>query len=488
MEQLADHSNHGAESMRNRVRRAVIWRSGSQIAAQMVQWTATFVVIRILTPADYGLFAMTGVVLAFLNLFAGYGLASGLIRQAEVDARTIRQLFGMLLVLNGALALLQVALAPVAAAYYRAPIIAQLLTVQALLYLPTPFIAVASALLARRLDYSHQGRSDMTAALAGAGISVVGATAGWGVWTLVVAPMMLFAIRAILLTRAIGGPIRPSFDFRGAGALARFGGLMAAGQLFWFAQNQIDVLVGGRLLSAHALGLYTTSLFLVTIFVAKFVPAFNEVSFAAYAKMQHDRAAAAGGFLTAARLVTAVGAPFYAGLAVTAEPVVATILGPQWLAAAPIVRVLACAMPLMTLQVMLAPACDAQGRPGIGLRNGASGALLLGIAFLIGVQWGAMGLAWAWVAAYPIHLALSLRRALPVIGATPGALLATVVRPLGAAVAMALLVHALDGVLPALEAPLRLALLAAAGVTAYIGLLALVAQPLLREIVALTRR
>ncbi len=62
-----------------RVRGAVIWRSGSQMVAQIITWAATFLVIRLLDPADYGLFAMTGVVLVFLNLMNGYGFASALV-------------------------------------------------------------------------------------------------------------------------------------------------------------------------------------------------------------------------------------------------------------------------------------------------------------------------------------------------------------------------------------------------------------------------
>ena len=50
------------------VRSALIWRSGSQIVAQLVQWSATFLVIRILAPADYGLFAMCQVILTFMAM------------------------------------------------------------------------------------------------------------------------------------------------------------------------------------------------------------------------------------------------------------------------------------------------------------------------------------------------------------------------------------------------------------------------------------
>ena len=68
-------------SLREQVRSAVIWRSGTQVFAQLVAWATTFLVIRILSPADYGLYAMTGVVLALLALMNGYGLANAAIRE-----------------------------------------------------------------------------------------------------------------------------------------------------------------------------------------------------------------------------------------------------------------------------------------------------------------------------------------------------------------------------------------------------------------------
>ncbi|WP_163597401.1 oligosaccharide flippase family protein, partial [Klebsiella pneumoniae] len=81
------------------------------------------------------------------------------------------------------------------------------------------------------------------------------------VWTLVAAPIALFFTRAIGMTIAARSFLWPSFDFRGAGDIARYGGVMATGQLFWFAQSQADVFIAGRLFDPHMLGIYTTSLF-----------------------------------------------------------------------------------------------------------------------------------------------------------------------------------------------------------------------------------
>ncbi|ATY34554.1 lipopolysaccharide biosynthesis protein [Sphingomonas psychrotolerans] len=469
------------------MRSAVIWRSGTQILGQLLTWASTFIVIRVLSPSDYGLFAMTQVVLVLLNMLNGYGLASALIQRGDASRHAQRQLFGMLILLNLVLAAIQFGCAPFAAAYYRQPMVADLLRVQALLYVATPFIALPYALLAREMDFRKQAQVNLVSGVAGAATALVGAWAGLGVWTLVAAPIALFTVRAVGMTWAANALMWPSFDFRGAGDIARYGGVMATGQIFWFLQSQADVFIAGRLFDPHMLGIYTTSLFLTQIFVSKFVPPLNEVAFSAYARMKDDRAAVAAAFVKSARVIFVVAMPFYLGLAVTAHPLVEVVLGAKWIEAAPVVHWLALAMPMMTLQTLYAPASDACGRPGISAKNGATGALLLPAAFLIGVHWGIMGLIAAWFAAYPLYLAISTWRTLPVIGVRLRDLVDGLTPPVFAAVAMALIVSLLARVLPPMPALAQLALLGCAGVMAYGGWLALFARETLDEVVALIR-
>lgn len=488
MESPADSPQIDSKSFADQVRSAVIWRSGSQILAQIVQWGATFLVIRLLAPSDYGLFAMTQVILFLLNMLNGYGLASGLIQAKEVSERQIRQLFGMLILVNLTLAGLQVALAPLAAAYYRQPLVAEMLRWQALIYLATPLTALSYALLSRQMEYRRQARVNIIASIASASTALGGALFGLGVWTLVVAPMVLFAVRMIGMTVAARAYYWPSFDFRGAGTLARYGGVMAVGQLFWFFESQADVFIAGRQFNPHWLGIYTESLFLAQVFVSKIVPPLNEVAFSAYARLQHDEGAVGRAFARGVRIVMVAALPFYIGLAATAEPLVLTMLGPKWVEGVPVVRLLALAMPFMTLHVLLSPACDAIGRPGISVRNGATGAVLLTGAYLVGVQWGPMGLAWSWLAAYPIYLAISLWRSLPVIGVRADALASAILPPLLAATGMGIAVALLARLLPPLPPPVTLLILVAAGGAVYFGWLALFARGVIGELSDTIRR
>jgi O-antigen/teichoic acid export membrane protein len=486
-ETAAATPNQAPDSLRSQVRSAVIWRSGTQILGQMITWASTFLVIRILSPSDYGLFAMTQVILVLLNMLNGYGLASALVRRPDADRHAQRQLFGMLILLNVALGAAQFVAAPFAAAYYRQPIVADLLRVQALLYLATPFIALPYALLSRDMDFRKQAHVNLVSALAGAFTALGGALAGLGVWTLVLAPIALFTTRAIGMTWAARSLMWPSFNFRGAGDIARYGGVMAFGQIFWFLQSQADVFIAGRTFSPHALGIYTTSLFLTQIFVSKFVPPLNEVAFSAYARMQHEAGAVAAAFVKSARVIMVVGLPFYFGLAATARPLVEVVLGPKWAEAAPIVHWLALAMPMMTLQVLFAPASDALGHPEISARNGATGALLLPAAFLIGVQWGVEGLIAAWFVAYPFYLGISAWRTLPVIGVRGRDLLDAITPPTLAAVAMALIVSLVDSALSPMAPAARLGFLAFTGIAVYGAWLLAFGRSTIDEVIAMVR-
>lgn len=470
-----------------RVKKAVIWRSGSQIAAQILTWASTFLVIRLLDPSDYGLFAMTQVILVLLNLMSGWGFAGALIQRKHIDREQIRQVFGLLILLNTTLAAIQFAAAPLAAAYYRQPIVGTMLQVQALLYLSTPFIALPSTLLQRELEFRRQALVNLASAAAGACTALACAYGGWGVWTLVAAALALFWTRAIGMTIAARSLVWPSFRFKGAGPLIRYGSAMVAIQFLWFIQSQADVFIGARLLSAHELGLYTTSLFLTQILAAKFVPPLNDVAFAAYARMQDQREALGGAFLKAVRLIMLIALPFYFGLAVAAEPLVLTVLGAKWAEAAPIVPVLALAMPFMTLQILFAPATNAIGRQGVTLRVGLAGAAIMPAAFLIGLSWGMEGLSWAWLGGMAVLCAATIAMSLPAIGVSAAAVAGAVAPGLAAAAAMAILVAGLDTLLLALPPAPRLLLLAGFGAASYAALLFAFARPVVDDALALVR-
>ena len=470
------------------VKRAVIWRSGSQIFAQAVAWASTLLVIRILDPSDYGLFAMTQVVIVFLNFLNGYGFAGSLIREPELSEERVRQAFGILLLVNGALALLQVCLAPLAADYYREPQVSALLQVQALIFLSTPFAAIPQVLLTRAMDFRKQGLVNIAATLVSATVALGCALAGCGVWTLVFAPLALFWARAIGLQAVLRRFYRPSFRFAGTGPMFRFGMALLASSFGWTVMTQADTAIGARWLTPDQLGLYAEAFFLTSLIASKFVPPLNEVAYPAYARMQDDPRQLAVAFLKAVRLIMLVTCPLYLGLSVVAPDAITLVLGEKWRAMAPLVTVLALAMPVQTLHILFAPAVNALGHTRITMRSSLFGAALMPPAFFAGVHWGAMGLAYAWLAAFPLVPLFTFVQARAKLGIDARRLAAAVAPGLLASAAMALAVFSLGGALAPLAPWQRLGVESAVGASAYAALLLVFARATLLEAVGLVFR
>lgn len=471
-----------------RVRSAVAWRWGTQVLAQIITWTSTIAVVRLLEPSDYGLFAMTQAVITALAFLNGQSFATSLIQTDRIDDRRIGQVFGMLLLLNGTLAAVQFLSAPLVARYYGEPLVADLLRIQAVMFLTIPFIALPQELLARRIEFRSQGLVTLFCALVGAGTALALAWAGFGVWALVWAAVAMFVTRAAGLTFAARVLVRPVFDLRGAGDLITFGGALTICQFFWIVQSQSDIVIAGRSFDPHALGLYAEALFLTLILTGRFLPPINEVAFPAYAELHKAGEPLAPHFLRTARTVLMVTAPAYVGLALVAEPAVLTLFGAKWGAMAPIVAGLALAMPAMALQIVCSPTTNAMGRPRIYLMTNGAGALIFPLLFLAFVGQGPMGLVTAWWIAAPILLGVTLALTLPMLGLSPFTLLSEIAPVLAACGAMALAVRAAEAAFAPLPAAAMLAALVAVGGSVYAAALWFGWPGLVRETAAMLRR
>lgn len=472
----------------DRVRSAVFWRWGSQALSQIITWTTTIIVVRLLDPHDYGLFAMTQAVLAALTVFNGYSFATSLIHAREIDDRRIGQVFGLLICSSVLLAGLQVLTAPFAADYYNQPVLTDILRIQALIYLTTPLIALPSSLLARGLQFRNQAVVNLCCAVCGACTALVLAWNGHGVWALVWAPIVVFTTRAIGLTIATGRIVRPIFDFRGARDILGFGTALTLCQIFWIIQSEADIVISGRQFAPHDLGIYSEALFLTLIFTGRFLPPLNEVAFPAYAELNNTGRPIGPAFISGARMIMLVAAPFYIGLALVAGPLVKTFFGDKWLEMIPVVAGLALAMPAMALQIICSPATNGMGRPRIYVMTSTAGAIIMPICFLFGVAHGPQGLVASWQVAAPLLLAVTLALTLPAIGARLSELISALIPVVVSCATMAIVVEGLEIALADLPAPALLGLLAAVGALTYLGTLWLGWPGVVRENWAKLRR
>ena len=464
-----DDGVHDESAFATRVRSAVAWRWGAQVAAQIITWTSTFLVVRLLDPTDYGLFAMSQVVVTALAFLNGQSFATSIVQTDRLDERRVGQVFGMLLMANVLLACMQFAFAPYAAAYFEEPIVADMLRVQAAIFLTIPFIAMPSEWLARGLQFRKQGQVNMISALVGAMTALILAWLGWGVWALIYSGLSIFVTRAIGLMIAARLWIKPIFNPSGAWDLVTYGGTLTVCQLFWIIQSQSDIVVAGRLMETYDLGLYSQALFLALIVTGRFIPPINEVALAAYSELNRAKKPLGPYFLKTARLVMMVSAPAYIGLSLTSDSAILVLMGEKWIGLIPILSGLAIVMPAFALQLICSPVTNAMGRTRVYLFTSIAGAIIFPCLFFWGVSSGPMGLVHAWWIAAPLLCAVTLTVTLPRIAVTPIALITALTPIAVACAAMAAAVTAAQRFIPIDSPLLALTVYAATGAGVYGG-------------------
>jgi len=166
------------------------------------------------------------------------------------------------------------------------------------------------------------------------------------------------------------------------------------------------------------------------------------------------------------------------------------VFGTKWLGMVPYIQIIALALMLMTVQILFAPLTNALGKPSVSMFSALSGAIMFPVAFLIGAEWGLIGMAWAWLIAAPLLLLVTAVLAAPLIGVTlwdvGRAMLPGLAPALVMAVGVGLAAQAIAPI--GLAAPVQLVALVALGVMLYGGLLWLLEREAIAEVLRLVRR
>src|SRR5687768_14246241 len=109
--------------------------------------------------------------------------------------------------------------------------------------------------------------------------------------------------------------------------------------------------------------------------------------------MSDDRPRMADIWIRATRLVGMISIPALVGLAIVAPDFVEVVLGPKWSDAAPVIQILALVGIIQSLQTLCGEVLLALGRANWLLRFTALWFVASLTSFVIGVQWGVIGVA-----------------------------------------------------------------------------------------------
>lgn len=448
------------------------WGSIAKLLGQAVSWAVTLAVFRLLTPADYGLMALSMVLVSIVAGVAEFGLGSSLVQMPTLERGDMARVAGALVALNIGCGLVMALGAPVYAGLLGEVHLTPILQVLSLQFVLTAIESVPLSLAQRRMDFKRLAGIELAAMLLGSLLTLLLAWLGMGVWSLVIGNLSGATLRTILYV-ALGGFVWPSFRFAGIGPHIRFGGAVTISRLLWQVTYQADMLIAGRLFTREAVGFYSVSMHLATLPMTKVMGIINQVAFPAVARLQDEIPRLRQRLLDSLRMLALAAIPGMWGMSCIAPEFVDAVLGDQWHEAILPLQLVSFVAPLRMLSAILSTALTGIGRADLEMVNTLVSAIVLPLAFFIGAQWGVQGLAFSWVIAIPIVFALNFPRTLRPLGFDVGALVTATRGPIVAGVAMYAAVTLARMALVDAEKLVRLPVLVAVGAVTYLAVVRL---------------
>lgn len=309
----------------------------------------TLVLVRILSPEDFGVFAIAWVVVQLIATVRDVGISTAIVNAESLTREKVSGLFWSGQVMNLLVTLIIALLGPILGAFYGMEELALLMPTVALASLLTGFTSVHDGLLKRRLYFGTVAAKDISGMAAGAVAAIVVASMGYGVWALAAQQLAQSAARLVVCVYSTRWfPSNPVSSFSAArreSELIWHGVRLSLSKCIGTLGASADRLILGGLVGDRMLGFYQQA-YVWSEFPSRqvYFPMMGVVIAAFSRKQEVEDGSYPAGFRQAVLVLYAVVIPMLVFGAIRGELVIGVLLGEQWVEAAPFFSILCVAM------------------------------------------------------------------------------------------------------------------------------------------------
>ena len=343
------------------IKLALVQMTGARFVGLATTVVGFAVLGRLLDPADFGNFAIAFSVFGLLKVFSNFGLRQYIIRsEGEVAPETIASATGLSLMIAGLGCLVCVGAQLLPRGLVTQPVATALLPL-GLALLVGPLTLSVEAQLYRGLSFGLPARASVLSSMAEVGAAIALAWAGFGVVALAVGTLAGQATLALLLLVGAAAP-RLRLSFRGFSRLGMFGGRLTTINMLQSAADMVLIPFLGALAGPVATGLYNRAQVLRNLLDRTLLDGIDPVVLPAISGALRRGASPMEVLASKLDYLTVICWPAFLMIAVFADPLVRVLLGAQWDAAIPAVRILAVgglALPVTKMSIKFFTAIDA---------------------------------------------------------------------------------------------------------------------------------
>lgn len=397
-------TDHLKDDLKGRSVRGGAVTMAAQVSKFVLQMGSTVFLARLLAPEDYGLIGMVTVVIGFAGLFKDLGLSTATIQKSEINHNQVSTLFWINFAISCTTGLVVAALAPVVAWFYQEPRLTGITLALATSFIFGGLTVQHQALLRRQMNFTSLAKIEVISMLTGVVTAIISGWYGLGYWSLVLMQIATAIANAVGVWIACGW--RPGTPLLSSGlrSMLAFGGNLTAFNFVNYFSRNLDNILIGQYWGPQQLGLYAQAYKLVLLPINQINGPITSVALPALSSLQSEPQNYSKFYYKAILAISTLGMPMLGFLVASADKVILTLLGKQWLGAVVIFQLLIPAAFNATIGVGQGWVYQSLGMVDRQLRWGIVSSILNVILFLIGVRWGAIGVAAAYGLSRPIFL------------------------------------------------------------------------------------
>ncbi len=292
---------------------------------------------RILTPAEFGLFAIFTFFLAFITAFGDVGLAASLVREeAEPKATDYSAVFSVQFLLVTAASVLFMLLAPVMSAGYGLGHEAiNAFRMLGVVLWTASFMVIPMVQLERRLAFKQIAVIEVIQALVLNLLAVALAWLGYGVWSFAVALLGRAIVGVVLANVYAGWRPRWLWDWGLVSKRIVFGLHYQGVKFISLVKDSVTPIIIGFVLGATSVG-YVNWAGMVAAYPVMALFVLQRLYLPAFARMQADRAELGRLVEGVIWLTNSIAAPLAVVTLVFSVSITEIVFGEQWMVALPL--------------------------------------------------------------------------------------------------------------------------------------------------------
>ena len=357
---------------------------------------STVILARMLVPEDFGLVAMSMVIIAALQLLVSFSFDVALIQNPKAGrdefdtAWTFNVLFA---IACGAVLALT---APLAARFYSEPRLELIIYVLAFGFVAQGLSNIGPVTFRRDMQFDREFKFLISKRLSTVLVTIPLALYAQNYWALVIGQLAGTLLSVGLSYRV--SSYRPRVSFKARQALFSTSKWLVVNNIVQFLNNSAAQFIIGRYAGAPTLGVYAIATEIATLPTTELVAPINRAAFPGYAKNAGDLAQLRISFLGVISSISLFALPAGLGIVSVADLLVPAVLGWKWMAAIPLIQILAVYGVIQALQTNIGYVYLALGNVRLNtMIGGVQSIILLSLLFPAIHYWGGIGAAWAFL-------------------------------------------------------------------------------------------